>query len=58
MTAESSLESIIGPDAGRAKRPWRPMALEYVNNVGTIMKSTHKSGMKGESDVFTVKRPD
>ena len=58
MTAESSLDSIIGADAGRAKRPWRPMALEYVNDIGTIMKATHKSGMKGEGDVFTTKRPD
>jgi hypothetical protein len=47
MTAVSSLKS---------KRPWRSMALEYVNDVGTVMKATHKSGQKGESDVFTTKR--
>lgn len=59
MTAVSSLGSIVGPgaDDGRAKRPWRPMALKYVNDVGTVMKSTHKSGMFGEGDIFTTKRP-
>lgn len=58
MTAAvSSPGSISGADAGRGKRPWRPMALEYVNDVGTVMKATHKSGSKGEGDVFTTKRP-
>jgi hypothetical protein len=58
MTAEASLESITGPadDAGRGKRPWRPMTLTFVNDVGNVMKATHKSGQKGETDVFTNKR--
>jgi hypothetical protein len=58
MTAVPSLRSISGTGAvaGRAKRPWRPMALTYVNDVGNVMKATHKSGQKGETDIFTNKR--
>jgi hypothetical protein len=60
VTAEASFESNTGHGdaAGRGKRAWRPMTLEYVNDVGSLMKATHKTGQKGEGDVFTTKRAD
>jgi hypothetical protein len=43
---------------GGARRSWQPMTLEYVGHVGDVMKSTHKSGPMGESDIFSNHRPE
>jgi hypothetical protein len=58
MTAENSLTSPddLGVDSRPVRRPWRAMTLEYVGDVGTVMKSTHKSGSMGESDMFSNHR--
>jgi hypothetical protein len=45
--------SDLRADGGRARRSWSPMTLEYVGHVGDVMKSTHKSGQMGESDIFS-----